>query len=119
VSDYAARELPEPVSHEQIKALAVHIIARRAYSIFDVPSTDWHMVFMPLSLGALKGFTEQQCAELALFAIQGEHKTTGWTVNGYPTFMECKLWRTSDFLKAALAEAMVEAMEAVAEGKQT
>lgn len=104
-------DLPKPQTPERLRWLAEHFVGKRVVAADDVPEDLLTMVFMPIGFGALEDYTREQLGELTLFAIDGEDKTTGMAVNGWPMFVSCHVWRRSDVLAAwDLAKRAREAM---------
>lgn len=75
-------------------------------------------VFVPVGMGCLAGYSKRQLTRLAVFAVIGEDETLNWSVNSWPMFASCKVWRFTDWKRAlALYELALAAQEAaLAEG---
>jgi hypothetical protein len=96
-------------SDEHIREAAHAIVGNRLVAADHVPADVLGMVFMPLVLGALTEYTEDQVAQLGVFGIIGKHCTSGWGVNGWPTFMEFQVWPREALIRAFdLARRMAE-----------
>lgn len=102
-------EMPPTPSDDAVRELAQDIVGNRVYFADHVPTNLLLMVFMPLAFGAMKGYTEGQLAQLALFAVDGRHQTAGRYINGYPMFMQLRVWPRESAIKACdLARRMRE-----------
>lgn len=109
------KRLPPQRTDEEIRHLAEEWIAGRVYHIEGVPPDLVAMVFMPIAFGGLRGYTPKQLARLFVFAINGEDKTAGRVINGYPMFVECHVWRRTDGI---LAQEMTTRMRAALDAIQ-
>lgn len=104
----------EPVTDDEVRELARELVRGRVYGTWNVPLNMLSMVFVPVMLGGLAGLPEEMFAKISVFAIHGTHKTTGMAINGFPTFVEVRVWLTSDIQRAMdLANKILDAEKAV------
>lgn len=94
------RKMPPKASQEQIAELARDLVGGQVYTQYDVLPNDIPMVFMPLAFGGLRGYTKQQLARIVVWGSYPRHKTSGVFCNGFPMFVECCIWRRTDFVTA-------------------
>jgi len=84
------------------------------YPLEAIPVDLMHMVFLPIAFGAFQDWTDDQIRETALFGVLSDAETAATTVNGWPIFTCCHVWRRHDFNRAmAMAAEMLRQMEAV------
>ncbi len=102
-----------PMTEEKIAELARHLVGDLVWSTLDVPPEMWKHVFMPIALGGLAGWHEEELKRVVIFAVLGTHETSGVQINGYPSFMEFRYALAEDFTQALLrAKAAVEVLRA-------
>jgi hypothetical protein len=108
------KRLPPRRTDEEIRHLAEEWIAGRVVDADTVPANLVASVFMPILFGALADYSRQQLGRIFVFAIHGEDKTAGRSVNGYPMFAECRVWRRTDAIRAHdLCTRMRAALDAI------
>ena len=106
-------KLPPVQGQSRIEWLADHFVQRKVVTWYDMQPHEVSMVFMPVLFGGLPGATKEQLNKIAVFAVIGESHMLDLSINGWPIFSECHIWRHSDLIRAAqLAEAMEAAMVA-------
>lgn len=93
------KRLPPPAEPQAIRELARDIVAGRAIAHWMVPGDLLGQVFIPLGFGALDGYSRRQLDRLVVWAVHGRQKHA-YYVNGYPMFVECFIWRRTDWAKA-------------------
>lgn len=116
MSELQLREMPPTPDPELVREYAKDTLAGTLIHMFEVheTTTQLGMVYLPVSLGALDGYTPEQIQQLVVFAVQGKHATLGMQVNGWPVFGECVLWCKQDFVAMLqLALRMQDALDAV------
>lgn len=64
----------------------------------EVPKHILSSVFMPLVFGALADYRKADLSRIAfLWADRARDQTTGWAVNGFPTFLCCRIMLKADW----------------------
>ncbi len=89
-----------PVAEAEIHRLASQLVRGGVFGPWNVPEDLWSMVFLPVKFGALNNVPREQIGDLIVFAVRGEHKTTGMAINGFPIFVEIRVWLTADVERA-------------------
>jgi len=92
--------MPRRSTAAEINELVRDLVRERVVHLGMVPEKLLPMVFMPLIYGPFEGATEEQLKQLVVFAIYGKDATTGMSINGWPTFIECRVWYREDFERA-------------------
>lgn len=106
------KPLPSEAPDVAIEWLAQLFDREQVLTWFDVEPDMLGMVFVPITFGALKGYSQEQIKSMCGFGLLEDAGPT--SINGYPMFFRCYLWRWVDVVKAAkLAEAMAEAKQNV------
>lgn len=109
--------LPEKMPPEKIKWLAEQFDQQQVLTWLNVPPSIIGQIFLPITFGAMKDYTEEQVESICVFGLLDD--ATPISVNGYPTFFTCHIWLRTDVVKAALlAEAMAEAKRKVLEAAE-
>ena len=85
------RALVSP-SDDDIREVAMAAIGDRLVIADQVPPDLLGSIFMPLTLGAFKDYTNDELLVITVFGIVGKHATFAMGVNGWPMFMECQIW---------------------------
>lgn len=106
----------EPVTDADIVELARDLLGNRVYTSDIVPPECIPLVFMPVAFGAVEGLSDEELDSIVVFAVTGRHQTTHVAIDGYPTFLDCRIWSRVDFRRALdIAEQTDAAMNAMGE----
>jgi len=113
------RQLPAKQTQEAIKDLVRHMLLSNVIDGFAVAREKnvLGMVFLPVLYGALSGYDRDQIDQIAVFAILGLDATIGMAYNGWPMFLECRVWHKEDWWTAVeLCQKAKAAQESALEG---
>lgn len=80
---------------EEIESLAKSLYKNEIFTDQHVRNQDLGCVFMVLSLGAFKNFTEEEVSDIGLI-YEYLHQAGPMSVNGYPTFFSLNLLSRND-----------------------
>lgn len=98
------RRLPAPATAEAIAELAQDIVGGRVLTLdYFAERGDAgtaRMVFMPIVMGALDGYSKKQFGRLMVFAVDGRDHAMPVGMNGFPMFSSCRIWRRACYGKA-------------------
>ncbi len=90
------------LADDELRRFVDAFVSQQIFTSQHVPESNIDMlkvIFMPLAFGALDGYTPEDIADIGIvyeyLDAQGPR-----SVNGYPTFMSCRLMRKSDWARA-------------------
>lgn len=93
------------MSDEQLREFVLGIVDRSLFCSLMINPNDLNLlgcIFMPLSLGALKDWSEEETADIGcLYAPMSAAGPRG--INGYPMFTMVKLCHKDDWVRALAA----------------
>jgi len=92
----------------ELRRLAIQYVAGNVYTSNNVPENLLYSVFMPL---VFMDDTQRDLLKEAglIYAVVGQDTTSGWGVNGYPTFFSFKFLSKEDTL--AFGRYVIEASD--------
>ena len=110
-------DIPEKIpvkTREELKQLAVDINAGKVFTNAHVPEGEKiEVVFLPIALGALSGWTPDQAKDIGLI-YEYLSEATPMTVNGMPGFISMQLLNRGDTDRLwALMKKIEEALDSV------
>lgn len=115
--------MPEPATKlELVKVARAFAENKVVIAGVHVPADLVPVVFLPVALGVLAGWSSSELARISLFAVAGRHHTIGMQINGFPSFTECAIWRREDMLRSvhlanAAADVLTELLSRATSGR--
>ncbi len=94
--------LPEPAHPDRIAELAQSMVAGTVYLPNDVDEHTRMVMFLPWTLGEWSSsYTPEELKQIVVFGDTRTCATGESSINGYPIFLEVKVWRVEDVEAAA------------------
>jgi hypothetical protein len=108
------KRMPRKQTPDEIAHVARAWVEGKVFDADHCPPNIVASVFIPILFGGLKGYTSDQLTRLFVFGILGEDQDCLRSINGWPMFVECRVWRRSDAVRAyRMAQKMEQALKAV------
>jgi hypothetical protein len=99
-----AHVLPH-LTDDELREFVDAFVSQQIFSSQHLPESDLDMlkvIFMVLAFGALDGYTPEDVADIGLIYEYLDARGPR-SVNGYPTFVSCRLMRKDDWVRARVA----------------
>ncbi len=92
--------MPSRRTSDEIRELAMWLLADRVYNMGRCPENVRRISFFLAFNGLFAGWSADDLAAVTVFGVYGADETAGMGVNGYPIFMEIRVWLLTDYQQA-------------------